>query len=142
MADNHSIWTSNAGSVPLLLAVQFNFVPVSGLSPTVEVYRNSDDFIADFDDLTFKSSGAVSGQAIMTEVPTDQGLYRRNFDPADFGIITEEEFYMRYKTTVPQSVSPLLIPPAGFPIVVHETHVFVDFNGLGMTASFVDPQCE
>lgn len=142
MAEQQSIWASNAGSIPLLLSVQFNFVSVSGLIPTVEVFRTSDDFIADFSDNTFKASGAVSGIVPMTEVPTDQGLYRRNFDPADFGIVTEEKFYVRYKTTIPQSVSPILIPPGGFPVLVNESVVTINFNGLGMTASFVDPQCE
>ena len=142
MAEQQSVWASNSGPIPLLLSVQFNFVPVSGLIPTVEIYRNSDDFIADFDDNTFKAAGAVSGVVPMTEVPSDDGLYRRNFDPAAFGIVDEEKFYVRFKTNIPQSVNPILIPVAGFPVVVNESVNTIDFNGLGMTASFVNPQCE
>lgn len=103
MASNQHTWQSNDGAVPLMLEVQWEFAPVSGLVPTVEVYRATDHFFADWSTMTFKAP-AASGTKLgsMSEVPSDQGLYQRNFNPTDFGqFLPIQSFYVRYKVTIP-----------------------------------------
>jgi hypothetical protein len=107
MASNQHSWQSNDGAVPLMLEVQWEFTPVSGLLPTVEVYRATDHFFADWSSKTFKSpstSGDKYGS--MSEVPSDQGLYQRNFNPVDFGQnLPIQSFYVRYKVTIPSGTA-------------------------------------
>ena len=139
MASNQFSWQSNDGAVPLMLEIQWEFTPVSGLMPTVEVYRASDHFFADWSTMTFKSP-AASGDKFgsMSEVPSDQGLYQRNFNPVDFGqFLPIQSFYMRYKVTLPSGTtvgqgSQQETLSEDFMVQKSETHNFRDMVGSGV----------
>ena len=137
MPSNQFTWESNNGDVPLMLEVQKDFIPVSGVSPTVEVYRLPDHFFADWTDLIFKSP-ASSGDKFgpMTEVPSDQGVYLRFFNPITFSQTgTIQNYYMRYRTIIPSGTligSEFLSEPIS--LIKSETHHFTDF-GSGTVGS-------
>lgn len=138
------LWPRNAGAIPLMLEVQYNFAAVSGISPTVEVYRDDDDYVADWSNSTFVSSGAASGMAVMSEVPTNNGLYRRSFNPSDFGqSLVDQTYYLRFRATIPSGFNADVNEDIS--LVSHATLKFIDFvsgsgtgssGPTGMTLSF------
>lgn len=134
----------NSGAFPIMLEVQYNFTAVSGISPTVEVYRETDDFIADWSTNTFVAAGAASGMAVMGEVPSNNGLYRRRFNPATFGqSLLDQTYYLRFKATIPSGFTPDVTED--IELVQHASLKFIDFAAAsgtggsspqGMTLSF------
>ncbi len=62
------VWQKQDLPVPLMLEVQVNNVPASGLSPTVEIYKYDTHEYADFDTNTFVSSGG-NKLASMSGIP-------------------------------------------------------------------------
>lgn len=97
-------WTKGEGEVPLSFEVQVNFVPASGLQPTVEVLRFADNAVADWSTMQFVAYGtAVSGLAQMSELVPRAGFYTRPFDPLDFGESSDDRqvYFARYRIIVP-----------------------------------------
>jgi len=139
LSSSQHTWQSNNGAVPLMLHVLWEFAPVSGIVPTVEVYRASDHFFADWTTMTFKSP-AASGNKLgtMGEVPSDEGLYQRNFNPVDFGqILPIQSFYVRYKATIPSGAEVGLEGQKetinrDLNLQVSEIHNFRDMVGSGV----------
>lgn len=136
-------WQSNNGEVPLMLEVQSEFTPVSGLAPTVEVYRLPDHYFADWTTLTFRpptASGDKFGS--MSEVPSDAGLYHRPFNPVTFGqVLPIQSFYVRYRVTIPSGTVIGQGPtrgPVNFDVdlVRSETHNFREMAGSGVLPQF------
>ena len=101
------IWERGALPKALTLEVLYDDFPVTGLSPTVEVYRFSDDAYVDWATSTFVSSGGTRFGSL-SGVPSNSGLYRRHWNPTDFGQTTDAIYYMRYKATVPSGFQSLL----------------------------------
>ena len=140
------LWPRNAGEIPLMLEVQYNFAAVSGISPTLEIYRNDDDYVADWSNNTFVASGAASGLAVMSEIPTNNGFYRRSFNPSDFGqSLLDQTYYVRFRATVPSGFRTGVNEDIS--LVKHATLKFIDFvsgsgtsgsSPQGMTLSFTD----
>lgn len=131
MAQNR--WTQG-GDVPLLLQVQVDSVPVSGLQPTVEIVRYPDYFVADWSNNTFAAPGtANSGQALMALVPSgDGGLYIRNFNRSDFSETNNRAIYIaRYRAILPSGIVPSVTSDTNFS--EHEEHVFELAPGLFAT---------
>ena len=136
MASNQFRWQSNDGDVPLLLEVQKEFIPVSGISPTVEVYRLPDHYFADWTDLTFKPPAAAGDKfGLMVEVPSDRGVYLRSFNPIDFSQnLPIQNFYVRYRATIPSgTLVGAEIVNRSIDLTKTETHSFVDHLGSGIT---------
>jgi hypothetical protein len=131
-------WQKDDLPAALMLEVQFDFVPVSGITPTVEIYKYSDDTQANFSTMTFAASGGnTSG---MMEVPSDDGLYRLDFDPRDFGESGNERYYVRYRATVPSGFEGLAEDKN---VIGSEIHYFTEISGQvrisqdsGLFASF------
>ncbi|MCK5610122.1 hypothetical protein KAR91_50075 [Candidatus Pacearchaeota archaeon] len=125
------LWPRNAGEIPLMLEVQYSFAAVSGINPTVELYRDTDDFIADWSANSFVASAPGSGLAIMSEVPTNNGLYRRSFNPSDFGqSLVDQTYYLRFRAIVPSGFRAGV--NADISLVSHATLKFIDFvSGSG-----------
>jgi hypothetical protein len=133
------IWQKEDLPISLMLEVQFNFVPVSGLSPTVEIYKFSNDFHADFNTSTFVPSGG-NKFGTLSGVPSNLGLYRRSFDPQNFSENGNQIYYMRYKAVIPSGFQGL---ENDREVIGTEIHYFTALSGVGgvgaqgMTASFV-----
>ncbi len=126
------LWPKDSSTIPLMLSVQHNFVAVSGINPTLELYRNSDDFIADWSNNTFVASSPASGLAIMTEVPSDNGLYRRSFNPSDFGQqLLDQTYYIRFRATIPSGFKASV--NEDIPLTDYATLKFADFSGSGVS---------
>jgi len=101
---NSNVWLKGDGSIPLTLEVQYSFIPVSGIQPTVEVLRYPDYAVADWSTSTFVPFGtASSGRGLMEEVPSGmEGLYKRDFNPGTFGEAGNRQIYFaRFRATVP-----------------------------------------
>lgn len=140
------IWPRNSGEFPIRLQVQHNFIAVSGITPTVELYRETDDFIADWSTNMFVApSGVASGMGAMTEVPSDNGFYRRLFNPSVFGeSLLEQTYYLRFKATIPSGFNSEVT--ADISLVEHASLKFIDFvsgsgtsSVQGMSLSFTCP---
>ena len=141
-------WQSNDGVIPLLFEVQYEYAPASGLSPTVEVYRASDQYYADWDSQTFKSPDASGNRyGSMSESPHVSGLYQRNFNPVLFGQVQPiQVYYVHYSVTLPSGYiargSDALTE--ALTLEKTETHFFTELAGsgqlqqLGMTTSFTN----
>jgi hypothetical protein len=131
------IWQTNNIPVFLFLEVQFNSVPVAGISPTVEVYKASNDTYVDFNTNTFVASGGNRFGAL-TEVPSNSGLYKRQFDPRNFAESGNQVYYMRYRATVPSGFQGLT---SDRPVSGTEVHYFTEISGTrapqAMGVSFV-----
>lgn len=131
-------WQWNDGDIPLLMEVQNNFNPVSGLSPTVELRHALNDRYADWATQTFKDPNA-SGDRLgtMTEVSGISGLYRRLFNPKDFGQNKKQQVYIAtYRATIPSGSAGIT---EDTDIIASEIHHINDFAGsgtLGMTVEF------
>ena len=139
------LWQSNNGRIPLLLEVQRQFLPASGLSPTVEVKRASDEYFADWTTQTFKAPAASGDrEALMTEVNNSPGVYKKLFNPVDFQQTqTHQSYIVTYRSTFPSGYS---IGNETFTedteVTVTDMHFFTDIvasgsNSLKMTAEFV-----
>lgn len=136
MASNQFQWQSNNGDVPLMLEVQKDFIPVSGILPTVEVYRLPDHFFADWTDLSFKAPAVVGDRfGVMSEVPSDRGVYLRFFNPIDFSQnLPIQNFYVRYRATIPSgTLVGAEILNRSITLEKTETHSFLDHLGSGIT---------
>lgn len=139
MAKTQYQYQSNDGAVPLSLEVQYEFVPASGLSPTVEVYRASDHYYADWTTMTFKAPAASGDKyGSMSEVPSNHGLYQRNFNPVDFGqILPQQHFYARYQVTIPSGyVAGENTLTANLDLYQTDMLSFTDMVGSGVTEQF------
>jgi len=98
-------WESINRDIPLMLEVQYFSVPVSGLVPTVEVYKFDNHNIANWDDLVFLPSSSGIFSTTMSGVPSNHGLYTRLFSPLDFGQNNKRQtYYVRYKATIPSGM--------------------------------------
>ncbi len=147
MASNQFSWQSNDGPIPLLFEVQTEFNPASGLSPTVEVKRASDEFYADWTTITFKPP-AASGDKFgsMSVVDNSPGVYKRFFNPVDFSqTLPQQTFIVTYRVTLPSGfIVDESCPPLSKArnLTQTETHLFTDMVGSGvqflqgMTAEF------
>lgn len=141
-------WQSNDGTIPLLLELQYEFTPASGLSPTVAVYRASDDYYVDWGSNTFKAPTA-SGTEFATMSEVQPGLYRKTFNPVHLGQIQPNQvYYIRYQATIPSGyVVDGEALASDINLIQTETHYFTELAGsgtlpqLGMTASFVPGGC-
>ena len=101
---SQNVWLKNDGSIPLVLEVQFDSIPVSGIQPTVEVVRYSDWAVADWSTNSFVSpAAAVSGQGVMEPLPSGtRDTYFRHFNPALFGEGAGRQIYLtRFRATIP-----------------------------------------
>jgi len=97
-------WIKGEGEVPLSFEIQVNWMPASGLQPSVEVLRFADNAVADWNSLTFVAYGAaVSGMAQMAELVPRAGFYTRSFDPLDFGEAVDDRqvYFARYRVVIP-----------------------------------------
>ena len=145
------IWSQGTGAIPLALELQFNFIPVSGLSgvnsPTVEVYRASDDFVLDWVGGSFVPAPNANQFGLMSEVPSDKGLYRRTFNPADYGQNQSNQiYYTRYRAVIPSGF--LSCIEKNINICITDFHLFTNFGSgtggggssspAGMSAEFCD----
>lgn len=97
------VWDLGAGEIPLFFDFQFNGARVSGTLPTVEVYRNSDDFVLDWNSGNFVASPSGSEHlGGLSELVSNSGVYRRNFDPQDYAQTADTQiYYMQYVGIVP-----------------------------------------
>ena len=128
-------WPRNAGGAPLLLTVEVDGVMVSGLAPTAEVVRFSDNRIADWASMEFVVQGtAVSGAAVMSGMLGFPGVYRRDFDPDAFGEgqSLKQAYIVRYRATVPSGYVEGLLEDSN--LSSHEVHSFTGLPEL--SASF------
>ena len=133
---DHFTWQFNSGNIPLLLEVQSNFIPVSGISPTVEVKRSSDEYFADWSSNTFKAPGSSGLRyGLMTEVDGSAGVYKRLFNPYLFSETTPKSYIVTYRALLP---SGLIV---GSTTISEDTnlfetdvHSFIDFVGSGVLA--------
>jgi len=124
--------------ISLMLEVQVDNIPVSGISPTVEIYKYSNHKHADFDTNTFVSAGG-NKFGVMSGVPSNEGLYHFPFSPQDFGEVGSETYYMRYRAVVPSGYGGGLVEE-DTEIIGSEVHYFTELAGSGfsipvMTAS-------
>lgn len=130
--DTGNIGVINDIDMPLMLHVLYKQIPVSGIFPTAQVYRTSDDFQADFSNNTFVAAGtAVSGLVTLPEVPCDEGLYKYLFNPFDFQQFDARQvYYIRYKAVVPSGFRSDL--QEDVEVQVSETQGFSNFAASGI----------
>lgn len=145
---NSNEWLRGDGEIPLTLEVQFDFIPVSGIEPTVQVLRFTDETEADWSTNMFVPFGtASSGQGVMTTVSGDLGLYRRNFNPAVFGETGGDRqiYYARFRAVVPSGFTADVVKD--IPLVTHELEFFRPLGSGGavpneqLFASFINGSC-
>lgn len=137
-------WHLNTGSIPLLFDLQFGLSRVSGVAPTVSIYRDPDDFVLDWVLGQFVSSASGTNHlGGMTELTNNPGIYRRRFDPATYNQTENNQtYYVIYNGTVPSGFNGAT---TNIPVSYSEIHRFFVPSGtssstvtnLGMTAEFV-----
>lgn len=137
-------WDLDRGEVPLIFDLQFNNVRVSGIATTVEVYRDSDDYVLDWNAGQFVASPSGNEhRGAMTELVANPGIYRRKFDPRNYGQTTDRQvYYMIYNGTVPSGFNNAT---ADINVARSEIHKFSVPSGIGtgtgdvaMTANFIN----
>lgn len=129
-------WVKGGGQIPLTLSVQHNLVPVSGLSPTVQVVRYPDSKVADWSTNTFvDENSASSGFGVMTEISSGTAVYVRNFNPDLFvdEASGRQIYHARYKAVIPSGFNSL---PADLPVEDIDV-IFFRPNNNELFASFV-----
>lgn len=145
MSQDQKEWRKAIGDIPLLLEVQADFRPVSGLSPTVEVYKASNNDYVDWASGIFTSSGGTRMGA-MSGLPLQGHIYHRTFNPLTFGDATlNPVYYVVYKATIPSGfVTPTRTLSQDTPVTKSEIHTFLEPGDLpsgtlttGLVASFV-----
>jgi len=135
-----NIGVINDVNVPLFLGVQYDGTPVSGISPFVEVYRVSDDYVADFAINTFVAPGtATSGSVFLTEVPSDEGLYKYLFNPFDFNQFEARQlYYAKYTAVVPSGFKDDVL--TDIELITSEVQGFSNFSASGVFAVGQNPE--
>ncbi len=130
---NQFIWQKEDIPVALMLEVQFNNVPVSGISPTVEIYKYQNHKYIDFNTNTFVSAGGNKFGS-MSGVPSNAGLYERIFNPNNFGASGNQIYYMRYRAVIPSGFQGLT---ENLEIIGSEMHYFTQVGPeIGLSVSF------
>ena len=139
-------WDLGTGDIPLIFDIQYANARVSGIATTVEVYREFDDFVLDWNSGTFVASPSGSEHKCpMTELVANPGIYRKRFDPRDYGQNQNDQlYYVIYRGTVPSGFKDLASP---IEVTNSELHRFSLPSGisaggsggdLGMTAAFCE----
>jgi len=128
------IWQKDDLPIPLMLEVTLDNLPVSGISPTVEIYKYPTHQYIDFNTNTFVLSGGNKFGS-MSGVPSNNGLYQRKFDPRDYGQSgINQVYYARYRAIIPSGFDDLT---SNIEVIGSEIHYFTELiENPGMTASF------
>jgi hypothetical protein len=95
------------GEARLKISVSSGGVPVTGITPTVTIVRDSDNFVADFVATVFDSATpATIGDSRFRKSMTELGIgiYIADFDPVPFGDNTEEVYTAIYRHDVPPNL--------------------------------------
>lgn len=94
------------GEARLKVSVDLSGVPLTGLTPTVTVVRDSDNYAADFVATAFDSNTPASlGDSRFRKTMTELGLgvYYTDFDPLPFGGTTEEVYTVIFRNDPPSA---------------------------------------
>ena len=121
--------------MPLLLDLQFNNARVPSTNPTVEVYRSSDNYVLNWSNGNFIPHPSGSAHlGLMTELIDNPGLYRKDFNPQNYGQVQNPQiYYMQYRGTVPAGFVPSLLQNIN--IIKTEVHKFAIPSGIGVGGS-------
>ena len=135
------VWQRGVGAIPLLLTLEYEFVPVSGLSgvlsPTVDVVRALDDYFLDWNSYQFVStlpSGGIKFKP-MAEASGNPGLYKVLFNlNLVSGVQHNQIYHMQYKAFIPSGFYNTITQDINLKDL--EMHTFLDIGF--MMANFIN----
>ena len=131
-------WGTSEVPVPLNLEVQYNYIPVSGIIPTVEIYRLYDNYYLDWGTNTFVASGGTK-QGSMSGITDITGFYAQSFNPIAASQTGDyQKYYIKYHAIIPSGFD-----SNNSDVNIYGTETYRFYNDViavsgAMTASFVE----